>query len=227
MNDKPPPPLTSDSGPEKAHPGPEPVPADTAGRLVEAGRRLFASGGFEGTSVRALTREAGANLGAITYHFESKETLYQAVLEKVLGPVRDGIQELAGTPIPAPARLELFVRVMFHYQRERNDLPQFMAREIVLGDNPSPQALETVGTVVGALSKIMREGQEEGTLVQGDPVLMALTLLSQPIYLSLMPRFLKREDLREAGLPQPRGSAEDHVLALLRRAFFVSQEDSE
>jgi hypothetical protein len=73
----------------------------------------------------------------------------------------------------------------------------------------------------------MEDGQEEGTLVQGDPVLMALTLLSQPIYLSLMPRFLEREDLRDADLPRPRESAEDHVISFLRRAFFVSQEESE
>ena len=61
----------------------------------------------------------------------------------------------------------------------------------------------------------------------GDPVLMALTLLSQPIYLSLMPRFLTREDLKDADLPQPQSSAEDHVLAALRRAFVVPEEETE
>ncbi len=206
---------------------PESDPSATAERLLEAGRRLFAARGFEGTSVRALTTEAGANLGAITYHFESKEALYHAVLERVFGPLREGIQRLAQAPLPAPTRLELFVRVMFHYQKDRHDLPRFMAQEIVLGENPSPQVLETVRTVVGSLAGIMKDGQEEGTLVPGDPVLMALTLLSQPIYLSLMPRFLKRKDLWDADLPQPGESAEGHVLAFLRRAYFVLKEESE
>ncbi|MGD2120123.1 MAG: TetR/AcrR family transcriptional regulator [Gemmatimonadota bacterium] len=200
---------------------------DTAERLLAAGRRLFASGGYEGTSVRALTNEAGANLGAVTYHFESKEALYHAVLERVFGPVRERVEKLAEVPIPAPIRLEGFVRAMFRHQRDHRDLPRFMAQEIVLGDTPPPQVLETVRTVVGVLAQVMEDGQKEGSVVEGDPVLMALTLLSQPIYLSLMPRFLKREDLQNADLPQPRESAEEHVLALLRRAFFVSQEDSE
>jgi AcrR family transcriptional regulator len=199
---------------------------NTAERLLTAGRHLFAKGGFDGTSIRALTREAGANLGAVTYHFASKDALYQAVLERVFGPVREGVCTLAEAPLPAPDRIEMFIRVMFQRQRESGDLPRFMAQEIVLGDYPSKQILETVGTVVGSLSKIMKEGQREGTIVPGDPVLMALTLLSQPIYLSLMPRFLKREDLREADLPQPVGSAEAHVLAFARRAFFVPQEES-
>lgn len=201
--------------------------ADTAERLLSAGRRMFAAGGFDGTSVRALTSEAEANLGAVTYHFESKEGLYHAVLGRVFGPVREGVKKLAEAPIPAPTRLELFVRAMFQHQRDQLDLPQFMVREVVLGEEPSPQVIETVRTVVGALTRVMKDGQDEGSLVQGDPVLMALTLLSQPIYLSLMPRFLKREDLREFDLPQPGESAEDHVIAFLRRAFFVSQEDSE
>jgi AcrR family transcriptional regulator len=200
---------------------------DTAERLIAAGRSLFARDGFDGTSIRALTKEAGANLGAVTYHFESKEALYHRVLEGVFGPAREGIRRLAHAPLPAPRRLELFVEGMFHHLGENRDLPRFMVQEIVLGEDPSPQILETVRIVVGALAGVMREGQEEGTIVEGDPVLLALTLLSQPIYLSLMPQFLKRDDLQGESLPRPEGLPQKHVLALLRRAFFVSQEESE
>jgi len=201
--------------------------ADTAERLIEAGRRLFAQAGFDGTSVRALTQAAGANLGAITYHFGTKENLYQATLARVFGPLREGMRELLEAPLTAPARLEIFIRAMFRTQRNHRDLPRFMAQEIVLGDRPSPEILDTVGTIVGGLARIIEDGQEEGTMVAGDPVLMALTVLSQPIYLSLMPRFLKRDDLRSAELPGPQGSAEEHVLAFIRRGFVVSQEESE
>jgi AcrR family transcriptional regulator len=203
-----------------------PESSDTTERLLDAGRRLFAAGGFEGTSVRSLTAEAGANLGAVTYHFESKEALYHAVLEKVMEPLRQRIRLLAESPLSAPDRLELFVQMMFKHLRENGDLPRFFLQETVLGENPSPEILETVKTVVGTLSGIFREGQEKGTIVEGDPVLMALTVLSQPIYLSLMPRFLARQDLRGKGLPQPEGPAQEHVLAALRRAFVVPQEET-
>lgn len=121
----------------------------------------------------------------------------------------------------------MFVRRMFHFLREDTDLPRFFVQEIVIGEVPSEATLETVRTMVGTLAGVFREGQEEGAIVEGDPVLMALTLLSQPIYLSLMPRFLTREDLRDADLPQPQGPAEAHVLAALRRAFVVPEEKSE
>lgn len=209
-------------------PGEEPraEPSDTPERLLKVGRDLFSRGGFEGTSIRALTQAAGVNLGAVTYHFQSKKGLYSAVLEQVLGPVREGIRSLVEAPLPAPRRLSLFVHSMFHYQRENVDLPRFMVQEIVLGEQPSPPVLETVDAVVGGLARIVEEGQEEGTIVAGDSVLIALTILSQPLYLSVMPRFLNRQDLDPIGLPRPAGPPEEHVMEAIRKAFFVGEEDS-
>jgi len=44
--------------------------------LIEAAGELFADLGFEGTSIRAITDKAGANVAAISYHFGGKEELY-------------------------------------------------------------------------------------------------------------------------------------------------------
>ncbi|HSG82026.1 MAG TPA: helix-turn-helix domain-containing protein, partial [Gemmatimonadota bacterium] len=55
-------------------------PTPTAEALLRAAHHLFARFGYDGTSVRAITREAGSNLGAVTYHFGSKEALYDSVL---------------------------------------------------------------------------------------------------------------------------------------------------
>jgi AcrR family transcriptional regulator len=64
------------SGPRGAAPA---ARAGTRERLIGAGVRLFGLHGFEATSTRALATEAGANLGAIPYHFGGKEGLYHAV----------------------------------------------------------------------------------------------------------------------------------------------------
>jgi len=200
---------------------------DTARRLIEAGRKLFASRGFDGASVRALTGEAGTNLGAITYHFESKEELYQAVLEVVLGPVREHLEMLKRMPFSAPQRLEFFIRGMFEHLRENPDMPRFMVQEIVLGENPSPQILKTLQVVVSVLTGIIQEGQAVGTIRAGDSMLMALSTLSQPIYLTLMPALLDREDLRAAGLPRPRSSPEDHAVEFVLRSLLVQEEENE
>lgn len=66
---------------------------DTKQRLLDAAERLFALNGYQGTSLRAITAEAQANLAAVNYHFGSKEALLEAVLQRRLGPLNKAREE--------------------------------------------------------------------------------------------------------------------------------------
>jgi len=200
---------------------------DTARRLLAAGRKLFATRGFNGTSVRALAEEAGANLGAVTYHFQSKEKLHHAVLEELLEPMREQALVLKGLPFSPLQRLEFFIRGMFQHLEENPDMPRFMVQEIVLGDEPSQPVLDTVSVVAPVLAGIIQEGQQVGTIREGDPVLMAMSTLSQPIYLSIMRPILARRELIANGVPQPKVSSEDHAVEFVLRSLEVREEDAQ
>lgn len=56
-------------------------------RLVEAAEKLFAEKGFEAVSVRDITKEAGANVAAVNYHFGSRDGLVIAVISRYIMPV--------------------------------------------------------------------------------------------------------------------------------------------
>jgi AcrR family transcriptional regulator len=60
---------------------------DTKERILDAAERLFAAHGFAGTSLRAITREAGVNLAAVHYHYGTKKDLLRAVLSRIVVPV--------------------------------------------------------------------------------------------------------------------------------------------
>ena len=60
---------------------------DTRTQLLDAAERLFAERGYRGTSVRAITDLAGANLAAVGYHFGSKAELLSAVVRRVVEPI--------------------------------------------------------------------------------------------------------------------------------------------
>jgi TetR/AcrR family transcriptional regulator, regulator of cefoperazone and chloramphenicol sensitivity len=61
----------------------------TRARLLETAVRLFAEKGFEGTSVRAITAEAGCNLAAVNYHFGGKDQLYEEIFHLRLKAIRE------------------------------------------------------------------------------------------------------------------------------------------
>ena len=57
---------------------------DTRERILDSAERLFMVHGYEGTSMRQITGEAGVNLAAVNYHFGSKESLMQEVFRRRL-----------------------------------------------------------------------------------------------------------------------------------------------
>jgi AcrR family transcriptional regulator len=62
---------------------------ETKSALLDRAERLFATNGFNATSVRAITTAARANLGAVNYHFGSKNDLIVAVLRRRIRPLND------------------------------------------------------------------------------------------------------------------------------------------
>ena len=60
---------------------------DTKRRILNAAEHLFARDGYHATSLRSITTEAKVNLAAVNYHFGSKESLLEAVIERRLNPL--------------------------------------------------------------------------------------------------------------------------------------------
>jgi AcrR family transcriptional regulator len=63
--------------------------ASTKDRVLDVAERLFAEKGFAQTSLRDITAEAGVNLSAVNYHFQSKDHLIAAVFDRRVGPVNE------------------------------------------------------------------------------------------------------------------------------------------
>ena len=51
-------------------------------RVLEVACEMFAEAGFHGTHIRQICERAGTNVAGVCYHFQSKEGLYQAVIQE-------------------------------------------------------------------------------------------------------------------------------------------------
>ncbi len=87
---------------------------DAKERILDAAERLFADHGFDATSLRMITAQAGVNLAAVNYHFQSKDALIKAVFARRIGQVNqerlrmlDECETAAGT---GPLHLECILR---------------------------------------------------------------------------------------------------------------------
>lgn len=61
--------------------------ADTKQRILNVAEHLFARDGYHATSLRSITAKAKVNLAAVNYHFGSKESLLEAIIDRRLRPL--------------------------------------------------------------------------------------------------------------------------------------------
>lgn len=193
--------------------------AATRADLIAAGRKLFASKGFDGTSVRALTAEAGANLGAVTYHFGSKRGLYTAVLEEGVRPLASRVKRAARGPGTARERMLAVVEAYFDHLTEHPELPHLMLQELAAGKEPPAVIVEIIQSVKETIAHLHLEGVGDGSVRAGHPVLTALSVVSQPVYLTLVSPLLRRVGGIDLAEPEVRRAAVHHTLAFVDAAL--------
>ncbi|MCA9662587.1 MAG: TetR/AcrR family transcriptional regulator [Myxococcales bacterium] len=117
------------------------VPADgreergdrTAEALLAAGRRIFAELGYHGASVRAIAGAAEVNPALVRYHFGSKEGLYQQVLERAMGGLRERllrafIDDASGD---LRGRIQAVVRAYLSHLADDRDVPRLIQRALL------------------------------------------------------------------------------------------------
>ena len=158
-------------------------PLATRERLLEVARTLFAQHGYEGTSVRAITAAAQANLGAITYHFGCKQELYLAVLQSAWEPTLANLEAAAArhkTPLDG---IEAAVRALFTNIERQPEIAPIMLREISRQNMVALPVQESIRRLFAILAGLIRAGQVDGSIVPGDAQLLSLSVMAQPFHI--------------------------------------------
>lgn len=92
---------------------------DTKAKILDTAEKLFGINGFESVSLRDITTEAGVNLAAVNYHFQSKDTLIDAVIARRIEPINARRLELLDSVEPGAAVesiLHAFLQPVFAIQ---------------------------------------------------------------------------------------------------------------
>lgn len=175
-----------ESNPDKDAPTPEKRDgrrenaSATQTALRDAGRRLFASLGYEATSVGAICAEAGVTTGALYHHYGDKKRLFAAVAEDLerslvehAGKAHLATLEQGGSAWDAfLSGIDTLLNAGTNAGLRRIGLVDAPA---VLGAAAWQAIREQLGH--GALTASIRALQAQGLLVPGDPKRIAWLVL--------------------------------------------------
>ncbi|MCO4747086.1 MAG: TetR/AcrR family transcriptional regulator [Proteobacteria bacterium] len=160
-------------------------------RLIAAATELFASRGYEGTSVRAICSAAETNLNAVSYHFGGKKGLYVAVLHGVGERRLASAQRILATPAATSAELEtrlvLFAEETIASWLQEPGVLNILQAELAQGfRNSGPEAFESLAAQSRVLVAFLTSARDDGLLRSDVDVEMMAGGLSERISTQVM-----------------------------------------
>lgn len=96
--------------------------AEVRARILDAAEHLLARHGYRRMTIEELAAAAGLSKGAVYLHFDSKEDIALARIDRVIGELLVELKKIARSGLPAADRLRrmLLTRVLFRLDRVRS-----------------------------------------------------------------------------------------------------------
>jgi AcrR family transcriptional regulator len=156
--------------------------------ILDAAERLFARQGFTATTIKQIGKEAAVNPALLYYYYDSKETLYRAMLQRILGQLLARGTDAVERANTHADRIRAFVRAQVKLLSEHPHFPQLLVRELV--DHQAAHAEQAItNTAAGAfkrLCEVIEAGQQDGVFRRNlDPRFAAISIISQVAYFAI------------------------------------------
>jgi TetR/AcrR family transcriptional regulator len=138
---------------------------DNADQIRTAATQLFATLGYEGTSLQAIAERVGVTKQTLLYHYPSKDALRRAVLEHVFTHWRQRLPQMLEAVTSGHGRFEALTRELVHFFDADSNRARLLARELL--DNPEEMRRLLVDNLKPWLllvAQYIREGQKTGII---------------------------------------------------------------
>ncbi len=108
--------------------------------LIAAGENLFARHGFKGVTLDMLALESGANKAMVSYYFGSKEGLYDAVIEALVGDVVATVTQTLKTSGDPVKNFSRYISALGNAFVDRDSFCAILMREYIEGSMQEREA---------------------------------------------------------------------------------------
>ena len=154
---------------------------DARTKILETATRLFATHGYDSTSLSLVAKDASVSKALIFWHFENKETLYEAVLARTIEPYRIEPDRIEGESVPD--QVEHLIDLYYEFITENVHSVRFFL-SLFLRDDKRPddffgRVLDLYRHYRELLANALRAGQKAGKISpEVDPAAHSALILS-------------------------------------------------
>lgn len=135
----------------------------TQTKILKAAGELFAARGFDGVSVRDITKAAGVNLGSVTYHYGTKERLFADVVSSKVEPLVKTCLAIVGSRLTPPEKLtQMLESYAMYILHEEPELKVIFAEMLLGGGRLPREAVDAVALRNRLFIDVMKQGIKFG-----------------------------------------------------------------
>lgn len=189
--------------------------------LLREAKRLFASKGFDGTTVREIADAAKVNLSLVSYHYGGKEGLYRACIE---GFAKERLSATERLLKPAASREELRLRLEMVIEEiveaQMRD-PETALMVVHEAESGAPRAMDilqaTMINVARAFTMFFIAAQEKGLVKQQLDPLFLTQLIQGSINTFVRTDFIRSRQFggRSLAHPEERAKLVENLMSVL------------
>ena len=155
--------------------------ASTRDRILDSALHAFGTRGYEATSLDALAAQLGVRKQTILYHFASKESLLDAVIDEAGGELIAVLEEAVAGPGGGWARIDAVVRLVFRLAGRRPELLGLLREVSRLGPPAATRFRVMLEPFVARATWFLEEGMNAGEFRGQDARLLLLATYSTVI----------------------------------------------
>lgn len=133
------------------------------GRLMTAGKTLFARNGYEQTSTAAIAREAGTSESQLVRYFEGKAGLLDAIFNESWKPLNERVEQIGSSSSGRDAVLEILSLLIEGLAADQELARLFLFEERRLRGSNDVVISSGYARFVHLLRQVIQRGQADGT----------------------------------------------------------------
>ena len=140
----------------------------TKRRIFETAVKLFAEKGYESTGIEEITAVAGYAKGALYYHFDTKEDLFDLLLEEGYKLLNNSIEiklkKCTNSIEKLKAILMVEIKTIINYE----DLITVIINNTLGGTSRTRKCKKAINDYIETIRKVIQEGIDEDVFYDGD-----------------------------------------------------------
>lgn len=200
--------------------------AATRGAILAAAGAEFAQAGLAGARTDAIADAAGVNKAMLYYYFQSKEKLYEAVVEEHFCEFNDRALAVLGEPGPARDILLKYVGLHFDFITARRRYASLYHQLMAVGGRPLRRLVQRYFVPRSqALGRLLERGMRDGEFRRADSRHTAVSIIALVVFYFSAAPMLKLLGQADAYSESNLRRRKLEVLEFIRFGLFANPKD--